>query len=140
VGAAVVTGAGLAYYVYQKRARSGASYLDVIKQLPGEVQRVSAEARQRAADAVERGKAAARRRDAELALQLEGAGSRPGAAATPTAFSAPSPPATTSVVPPVGASAVVAPDAAASATPPAVAPDAAAPATPPAAAPGPDAA
>jgi hypothetical protein len=132
VGAAVVTGAGLAYYVYQKRARSGASYLDVIKQLPGEVQRVSAEARQRAVDAVEKGKAAARRRDAELALQLEGAGSRPEAAATPIAFSAPSPPATTSVVPPAGASTVVAPAV--------VAPDAAAPATPPAAAPGPDAA
>lgn len=74
VGAAVVTGAGLAYYVYQRKVHTGASYLDVIKQLPGEVQRVSSDARQRAAEAVERGKAAARHRDAELAQQLKAAG------------------------------------------------------------------
>ncbi len=73
VSAAVVTGAGLAYYVYRQKTRTGASYLDLIKQLPGEVQRASVDARQRAAEAVEKGLAAARRRDAELAVQLEAA-------------------------------------------------------------------
>ncbi len=86
VGAAVAAGAGLAYYVHRRKVCSGASYLDVIKQLPGEVQRFSGEARQRAAEAVEKGRAAARRRDAELALQLEAAGSR---SAAPTEASAP---------------------------------------------------
>jgi hypothetical protein len=94
----------------------------VIKQLPGEVQRVSVDARQRAAEAVEKGKAAARRRDAELALQLEGAGSRQAGAPPPVTFSPPAP-------------AAVAPEAPAT-SPAAVAPEA--PATPPAAAPGPD--
>lgn len=86
-GAAVMAGAGLAYYVYQRKVRSGASYLDVIKQLPGDVQRVSADARRRAAEAVEQGKAAARRRDEELTLQLKAAGSRPN----PTTTAAPAP-------------------------------------------------
>lgn len=79
VGAAVVVGAGLAYYVYQRHERTGQSYLDLVRQLPGEVQRVSAEARQRAAEALEHGKAAARRREAELVRQLEAAGSPYGA-------------------------------------------------------------
>ncbi len=92
-GAAVMAGAGLAYYVYQRKVRSGASYLDVIKQLPGDVQRVSADARRRAGEAVEQGKAAARRRDEELTLQLKAAGSR---LATPApAFVAESAPTTT---------------------------------------------
>ena len=94
VGAAVMAGAGLAYYVYQRKVRSGASYLDVIKQLPGDVQRVSADARRRAGEAVEQGKAAARRRDEELTLQLKAAGSRPAAApgaAAPVVVPAPAP-------------------------------------------------
>jgi hypothetical protein len=100
VGAAVITGVGVAYYVHQRKVRSGASYLDVIKQLPGEVQRVSTEARRRASEAVEQGKAAARRRDAELARQLESAGSAPAAqapgamAAWPAAAPSPVPAAT----------------------------------------------
>ena len=91
VSAAVVAGAGLAYYVYQRKTCTGASYLDVIKQLPGEVQRVSSEARQRAAEAVEKGKAAARRRDAELALQLKAAGPSSSERATSVSFAAPEP-------------------------------------------------
>ena len=94
-GAAVMAGAGLAYYVYQRKVRSGASYLDVIKQLPGDVQRVSADARRRAAAAVEQGKAAARRRDEELTLQLRAAGSR--SAPAPVVVAEPAP--TTTVAP-----------------------------------------
>jgi len=99
VSAAVVAGAGLAYYVHRRKTCTGASYLDVIKELPGQVQRVSTEARQRAAEAVEKGKAAARRRDAELARELEAAGSRSAAepsvssAAPSVAEVAPAPPA-----------------------------------------------
>jgi hypothetical protein len=89
VGAAVMAGAGLAYYVYQRHGRTGASYLDVIKQLPGDVQRAGDEARRRAAEAFEQGKAAARRREAELVHRLEAAGAPPSGpapdAATPAA-------------------------------------------------------
>ena len=73
VGAAIVAGAGLAYYVHQRHQRMGLGYLDVIKQLPGEVQRAGDEALRRAAEAVEQGKAAARRKDADFAHQLEAA-------------------------------------------------------------------
>lgn len=85
LGAAVVAGAGLAYYAQQRHARTGASYLDVIKQLPGEVQRAGDEARRRAAEAVRQGKHAARRREAELALQLQAAGA-PAPGSEPAAF------------------------------------------------------
>lgn len=90
LGAAVLAGGGLAYYVYQRHVRTGASYLDVIKQLPGEVQRAGDETRRRAAEAFEQGKAAARRREADLVLELEAAGRRsPGPA--PSAVSPGSP-------------------------------------------------
>jgi len=91
VSAAVVTGAGLAYYVYRQKTRTGASYLDVIKQLPGEVQRASVDARQRAAEAVEKGLTAARRRDAELGLQLQAAGPSPSGPVAPVPFAASAP-------------------------------------------------
>jgi hypothetical protein len=100
VGAAIVAGAGLAYYVHQRHQRMGVGYLDVIKQLPGEVQRAGDEALRRAAEAVEQGKAAARRKEADLARQLEAASASssgpaggvdmpPAAAATPSAETPP---------------------------------------------------
>jgi hypothetical protein len=77
VGAAIVAGAGLAYYVHQRHQRMGVGYLDVIKQLPGEVQRAGDEALRRAAEAVEQGRAAARRREADLVRQLEATSASP---------------------------------------------------------------
>jgi CRISPR/Cas system-associated protein Csm6 len=88
MGAAVMAGAGLAYYVYQRHQRTGVGYLDVIKQLPGEVQRASDEARRRAAEAFEQGKAAARSREADLVRQLEAAGA-PSSAPAPAPGPAP---------------------------------------------------
>jgi len=81
VGAAIVAGAGLAYYVHQRHQRMGVGYLDVIKQLPGEVQRAGDEALRRAAEAVEQGRAAARRKEVDLVRQLEAAGAPPSAPA-----------------------------------------------------------
>lgn len=76
LSAAVVTGAGVAYYAYRRHCDTGQSYLDIVKQLPGEVQR-------RASDAVAEGRAAAKRRDEELRRQLTaGPGTPPPAAAT----------------------------------------------------------
>jgi hypothetical protein len=94
LGVAVVAGAGLAYYVHQRHQRTGAGYLDVIKQLPGEVRRAGDEARRRAAEAFEQGKAAARRREADLLRQLKAAGAppsgpAPSAATQPAAGSEP---------------------------------------------------
>jgi len=77
LGAAVVAGAGLAYYVHQRHKRTGMGYLDIVKQLPGDVEHVTDEARRRAAEAFENGVAAARRREAELVKRLEAAGAPP---------------------------------------------------------------
>src|SRR5512136_949018 len=84
LGAAVVAGAGLAYYVHQRHQRLGVGYLDVIKQLPGEVQRAGDEARKRATEAFEQGKSAARRREADLVRQLKAAGASAADQATDT--------------------------------------------------------
>jgi CRISPR/Cas system-associated protein Csm6 len=91
-GAAIVAGAGLAYYVHQRHRRTGFGYLDVIRQLPGEVQRVGDDARRRAAEALEQGIAAAKRRDADLVRRLESAGAPPS---DPTPWSPPVPNAAT---------------------------------------------
>lgn len=77
LGAAVLAGAGLVYYVHHRHQCSGAGYLDVVRQLPGDVQRAGDEVRRRATEAVERGRAAARDRDAELARRLTAAGPSP---------------------------------------------------------------
>jgi len=89
LGAAVVAGAGLAYYVHQRHKRTGMGYLDIVKQLPGDVEHVTDEARRRAAEAFENGIAAARRREAELVKRLEAAGAPPESPA-PQWTSAPS--------------------------------------------------
>ena len=86
LGAAVVTGAGVAYYAYRKHCDTGQSYLDIVKQLPGEVQR-------RAGEAVSEGRAAARRRDQEMARQLQTGSSAPASPAAATYGAADMPPA-----------------------------------------------
>jgi len=84
LGAAVVAGAGLAYYVHQRHQRTGASYLDVVRQLPDDARRLADQARRRGAEAFRQGADEARRRDAELAAHLQAAGA-PAAGAGTTA-------------------------------------------------------
>jgi len=78
VGGAVV-GVALTYHVRRRRARTGESYLAIIRGLPGDVLRWTDEARDRAALALDEGVTAARRRDAEFGRQLLVAGEPPGA-------------------------------------------------------------
>ena len=76
VGAAVVAGAGLAYYVHQRHERTRRRATSTsIKQLPGDVQRVTDEARRRAAEAFEQrqGRGAAHARPTSCS-SLEAAG------------------------------------------------------------------
>jgi hypothetical protein len=78
VGGAVA-GTALAYYVRNRRARTGDGYLDIVRSLPGDVVRWVHETRSRAGLALTDGKAAARERDAEFAQRLLDAGAPPGA-------------------------------------------------------------
>ena len=66
----VLAGAGLVYYVHERSAGTGESYLEVLKQLPSEVGRSVDEARRRAVLALEDGFAAARRRADEVEREL----------------------------------------------------------------------
>jgi hypothetical protein len=84
-GAAVVTAAGVGYYAYRRHCDTGQSYLDIVRQLPGEVQR-------RATDAMTEGRAAARRRDDELQRQLQTGSTTPAPAAAATFGGADMPP------------------------------------------------
>ena len=70
----VAAGAALAYYVQRRRARTGESYLDILRQLPSDAQRWAAEAKRKGALALEDGKAAAREREADFAKQITAAG------------------------------------------------------------------
>lgn len=72
----VVAGLALAAYVYDRRARTGADVLTVLRQLPADLRRLRDEAQRRAVRALEEGCEAARRREAELVRQLEAAGPR----------------------------------------------------------------
>lgn len=74
-----VAGAALAYYVRSQRARTGESYLHIVRSLPGEVLRWVDDTRTRATKALEEGKGAARDRDEEFSRQLLSAGAPPGA-------------------------------------------------------------
>ena len=76
----IAAGAALAYYVQRRRARTGESYVQIIKQLPSDAQRWVAETRRRATLALEEGRSAARDRDATLTAQLEAAGTSSTAA------------------------------------------------------------
>jgi len=79
VAGGVTAGAALAYYVQKRRARTGEGYMDIVRQLPSDSRRWAADAKRRAALALEEGKAAARERDADLAKQLTAAGAPPAA-------------------------------------------------------------
>jgi hypothetical protein len=81
----IAAGAALAYYVHRRRARTGESYLAIIKQLPGDAQRWASDAGRRATQALEDGKAAARDRDTQITGQLEAVVENAAAPATPGA-------------------------------------------------------
>ena len=68
---AALAGAALAYYVRRRHQRSGEGYLHIIKQLPADAQAWATQTRQRATQAIEDGRTAARHRDDELTQQLE---------------------------------------------------------------------
>ena len=78
VGGAVA-GAALAYYVRSRRARTGESYLQIVRKLPGDALRWADDTRTRATHALEEGKTAARERDAEFTRQITAAAASPGA-------------------------------------------------------------
>ena len=70
----VAAGAALAYYVQKRRARTGEGYVDILRQLPSDAQRWGGDAKQRAALALDDGKAAARQRDSDFTKRLTAAG------------------------------------------------------------------
>lgn len=80
---AIVTGAvagtALTYYVRSRRARTGESYLTIVRQLPGDALRWIDSTKTRATKALAEGKTAARERDEEFTRQLLAAGAPPGA-------------------------------------------------------------
>jgi hypothetical protein len=71
---AVTAGAALALYVQKRHRRTGLGYLEIIRQLPGDAQRWAAAAKERAALALEDGRATAQARDEQLTRRLEAAG------------------------------------------------------------------
>ena len=73
-----VAGVALTYYVRTRHARTGESYLDIVRRLPGDALRWADDTRDRATKALEEGKTAARRRDEEFSQQLLEAGAQPG--------------------------------------------------------------
>ncbi len=78
VGGAVV-GVALTHYVRSRHARTGESYLGIVRSLPEVARSWVDETRDRALKALEEGKVAARRRDEELSRQLLAAGAPPDA-------------------------------------------------------------
>ncbi len=73
-----VAGAALTYYVRSRHARTGESYLDIVRRLPGDALRWVDDTRDRATKALEEGKTAAHRRDEEFSRQLLAAGAQSG--------------------------------------------------------------
>ena len=73
-----VAGTALTYYLRSRHARTGESYLGIVRRLPGDALRWVDVTRERATLALEEGKTAARRRDEELSRKLLEAGARPG--------------------------------------------------------------
>jgi hypothetical protein len=74
-----VAGAALAYYVRSRRASTGEGYLQIVRRLPGDALRWVDDTKERAAKALEEGKAVARARDEEYSRQVRAAGAPPGA-------------------------------------------------------------
>jgi hypothetical protein len=77
---AALTAAAVGYYAKRKHDATGAGYVEVLLELPGDVQRFADDLRERSKRAVDEGLIAARAREAELTLQLEA-----GSAAAPAA-------------------------------------------------------
>lgn len=73
-----VAGVAFSYYVRSRHVRTGESYLDIVRRLPGDALQWADDTRERAVKALEEGKTAARRRDEEFSRQLLAAGSPPG--------------------------------------------------------------
>lgn len=71
---AVAAGTALAYYLRRRRQRTGETYLEIVRALPGEAGRWAADARQRAALAIDDGRVAARGREAHIERRLAAAG------------------------------------------------------------------
>jgi hypothetical protein len=80
VAGAALTAAAVGYYAKRKHDATGAGYVEVLLALPGDVQRLADELRERSKRALDDGLTAARLREAELELQIE-SGSSP--ASTP---------------------------------------------------------
>lgn len=74
-----VAGAALAYYVRNRRARTGQGYLEIVRRLPGDALRWADDTKSRATHALEEGKTAARERDAEFTRQITAAAAPSGA-------------------------------------------------------------
>jgi hypothetical protein len=72
-----VAGAALTYYMRTRHARTGESYLDIVRRRPGDALRWVDDTRDRATKALEEGKTAARHRDEEFSRQLQAAGAQP---------------------------------------------------------------
>jgi hypothetical protein len=73
-----VAGAALTMYLRSRHARTGESYLGIMRRLPGDALQWVDDTRQRATKALEEGQTAARRRDEEFSRQLLEAGAQPG--------------------------------------------------------------
>jgi hypothetical protein len=71
-----LAGAGLAYFVHERSRATGESYLEVVRQLPGEARKAYGEARRRTVLAVEDGLRAARHREDLVERELVAAGPR----------------------------------------------------------------
>jgi hypothetical protein len=71
---AVLAGAGLAYYVHERSNATGQSYVEVLRQLPGELRRTYDSTRERALLALEEGLKAARLREDQVERELVAAG------------------------------------------------------------------
>lgn len=72
----VLAGATVAYYVHERSASTGQSYVEVLRQLPGEARRGYGEARRRAQLAIDDGLRAARVRERQVDHALGAAASR----------------------------------------------------------------
>ena len=69
----LVGGVALTYYVRKRRRSTGAGYVEILLQLPGDAQRWVAQARRRATLALEDGRVAAQAREAEFTRELSSA-------------------------------------------------------------------
>jgi hypothetical protein len=74
----VLVGAGVALYVRRRCTETGLSYLDVLKQLPGEARKYWDDTRRRGLLALEDGLSAAHRREEEVLRAIAAVGAAEG--------------------------------------------------------------